>query len=130
MCLACVQLIKPQAAAQNSAPSLSDVVDVEHLVSSGLFDNEEVVKKLAEFLPAGTPVTAENMKENVNSPQFKQAITMFNEALRSGGLATVMASFGLEAKDIGPNATIEDFLKAIQKQAQSEKVEEMDTEKP
>jgi hypothetical protein len=100
------------------------------LVSSGLFDNDEVVKKLAEFLPEGTPVTAENMKENVNSPQFKQAISMFNEALRSGELATIMSSFGLEARDIGPNATIEDFLKAIQKQAQSDKsVENMDTEK-
>lgn len=108
---------------------MSDVVNVEHIVSSGLFDNPEVVKKLAEYLPEGTPVTAENMKENVNSPQFKQAVTMFNEALRSGGLATVMASFGLEASDVGPNATIEDFLKAIQRQAQKEKVESMDTEK-
>lgn len=84
---------------------------------------------MAEFLPEGTPVTPANMKENVNSPQFKQAIQMFNEALRSGGLATIMASFGLEAKDIGPNATIEDFLKAIQKQTSKEGVEKMDTEK-
>jgi len=79
------------------------------------------VRKLAEYLPEGTPVTAENMKDNVNSPQFKQAISMFNEALRSGELATVMSSFGLESKDIGPHSTIEDFLKAIQKQAQDQK---------
>eukprot|EP01127_Copromyxa_protea_P004662 TRINITY_DN14493_c0_g1_i1.p1 TRINITY_DN14493_c0_g1~~TRINITY_DN14493_c0_g1_i1.p1 ORF type:complete len:358 (+),score=108.33 TRINITY_DN14493_c0_g1_i1:36-1076(+) len=117
------------AQSQQNTPSLNDVVDVEHIVASGLFNNEEVVKKLAEYLPEGTPVTAENMKDNVNSPQFKQAISMFNEALRTGELATIMASFGLEAKDIGPNATIEDFLKAIQNQAQKDKVEGMETEK-
>ena len=104
------------------------MVDVEHLVSSGLFDNEEVVKKLAEYLPEGTPITTENMKENINSPQFKSAISMFNEALRSGELATIVSSFGLDAKDIGPNATIEDFLKAIQKQAEKDKEHKMDTE--
>jgi len=115
---------------QLQTPSLVDVVDVEHLVNSGLFDNEEVVRRLAEYLPEGSPVTVENMKENVNSPQFKQAVAMFNEALKSGELAAVMTSFGLDTKDIGPNSTIEDFLRALQKQAREKKEEStMDVEK-
>jgi len=105
-------------------PSLNEVVDVDEIISKGLFENEEVVKQLAEFLPEGSPVTAENMKEHVRSPQLQQAIGMFNAALRSGELESVMASFGLNTSSIGPNSTIEDFLLAIQKQAKDEKNEE------
>jgi len=108
-------------------PSLSDIVDADNLINSGLFDNPAVVAKLAEFLPEG-PVTAENLKENIRSPQFQQAVSLFNQALRSGQMASIMMSFGLDASSIGPNATIEDFLLAIQKKAKEEKKDEkMDT---
>jgi len=113
--------------AQRVEPSLTDVVNVDEIVKSGLFENEQVVNKLAEFLPEGH-VTAENMKENINSIQFKQAVRLFNEALRSGELATIMTSFGLESSSIGPNSTIEDFLMAIQRQAKKED-NNMDTSK-
>jgi len=101
-------------------PSLSDVVNSEEILKSGILDNEEIVKKLVEFLPEGQ-VTAENLKENLNSPQFKEAIRNFNQALRSGELATIAVSFGLDASSIGPNSSIEDFLLAIQKQSKDEK---------
>jgi len=106
-------------------PSLGDVLDADNLISSGLFDNPAVVTKLAEFLPEG-PVTAENLKDNVHSPQFQQAVSMFNQALRSGQMASIMSSFGLDSSAIGPNSTIEDFLLAIQKKAK-EKNDKMDT---
>lgn len=63
------------------------------------------------------------MKDNLRSPQFQQAVSLFNAALRSGDLAGIVASFGLDASSIGPNGTIEDFLLAIQKQAKKESEE-------
>ena len=102
---------------------LTDVCNGDEIVKSGLFEHEDVVKKLAEFLPEG-PVTAENMKDNVRSPQFQQAVALFNAALRSGDLAGIMASFGLDPSSVGPNGTIEDFLLAIQKQAKQPPTED------
>eukprot|EP01126_Amoeba_proteus_P006263 TRINITY_DN12189_c0_g1_i1.p1 TRINITY_DN12189_c0_g1~~TRINITY_DN12189_c0_g1_i1.p1 ORF type:complete len:259 (-),score=67.10 TRINITY_DN12189_c0_g1_i1:72-848(-) len=112
------------------APSLQDVVDVEHIINSGLLDDPEVVKKLVEFLPEGTEITAQNLKDNVNSPQFKQAIASFNEALRSGEMQSVMMLFGLDTASVGPNPTLEHFLMAVQRQAEKEKEQSdrMDTE--
>jgi hypothetical protein len=97
-------------------PTLMDVVNVEEILKSGLLENEEIVKKLVEFLPEGH-VNAENLKDNLNSSQFKEAVRNFNQALRSGELSTIVQSFGLDASNIGPNSTIEDFLLAVQKSA-------------
>jgi len=97
-------------------PTLMDVVNVEEILKSGLLDNPEIVKKLVEFLPEGH-VNAENLKDNLNSSQFKEAVRNFNQALRSGELSTIVQSFGLDASNIGPNSTIEDFLLAVQKDA-------------
>jgi len=97
-------------------PTLMDVVNVEEMLKSGLLDNEEIVKKLVEFLPEGQ-VNAENLRDNLNSSQFKEAVRNFNQALRSGELSTIVQSFGLDASNIGPNSSIEDFLHAIQKDA-------------
>jgi len=109
-------------------PSLKDIINVDEILASGLFDRPEVVAKLAEYLPEGQ-VTAENLRENIRSPQFQQAVSMFNQALRTGQLAGIMSSFGLDASSVGPHATIEDFLRAIQKKAkeEAEKEKQMDT---
>jgi hypothetical protein len=97
-------------------PTLMDVVNVEEILKSGLLENDDIVKKLVEFLPEGH-VNAENLKDNLNSSQFKEAVRNFNQALRSGELSTIVQSFGLDASNIGPNSTIEDFLLALQKDA-------------
>jgi hypothetical protein len=99
---------------------LSDVVNVEEIIKSGLLDNEDIVKKLLEFLPEGSNLTVENLRENLNSAQFKEAVRNFNQALRSGELASIAISFGLDASSLGPNSTIEDFLLAIQKSSKEE----------
>jgi hypothetical protein len=104
---------------QPKEPSLKDIINVDEILASGLFDRPEVVSKLAEFLPEGQ-VTAENLRENIRSPQFQQAVSMFNQALRTGQLAGIMSSFGLDASSVGQHATIEDFLRAIQKKAKEE----------
>jgi len=97
-------------------PSLMDVVNIEEIVKSGILENEEIVKKLVEFIPPeSNHITAENLKDNLNSNQFKEAVRNFNQALKSGELSSIAMSFGLDASGIGPNSTIEDFLQAIQK---------------
>jgi len=103
----------------DKAPQLNDIINPDDVVASGLFEHPDVVQKLAEFLPQG-PVTAQNMKEHVRSAQFQQAVTLFNQALRSGEMATIMTNFGIDASTIGPNATIEDFLLAVQKQVKKD----------
>jgi len=123
------RIISELTQAQPKGPSLKDIVNVDEILNSGLFDSPEVVAKLAEFLPEGQ-VTAANMKDNIRSPQFSQAVSMFNQALRTGQMTGIMSSFGLDPSTVGPNATIEDFLRAIQKKAKEdtkEKEKNMDT---
>jgi hypothetical protein len=121
------QLLSEITHNQNKEPSLKDIINVDEIISSGLFDRPEVVAKLVEFLPEGQQVTAENLRENIRSPQFQQAVSMFNQALRTGQLTGIMSSFGLDPSSVGPNATIEDFLKAIQRKAKEESEKKMDT---
>jgi len=112
----------PRQEPEDKTPQLQDIVNPEEIVNSGLFENEALVTQLAEFLPPGH-VTRENMHENIRSAQFQQAVSLFNQALRSGEMATIMTSFGLDATQLGPNPTIEDFLLAVQKQAKKEQDE-------
>jgi len=107
-------------AKEKAEPQLMDIVNVDEIIKSGLLDNEEIVKKLVEYLPEGSNITKENIKDNLNSNQFKEAVRNFHIALKSGELATIAMSFGLDASSIGPNSTIEDFLLAIQKKANKE----------
>jgi len=102
--------------------SLVDVINIEEIIKSGLLDHEEIVKKLVEFLPEGN-ITAENLKDNLHSPQLKSAIRLFNQALQGGELSAISLSFGLDISAMGPNSTIEDFLLAIQNQVKKENEE-------
>jgi len=113
------RIISELTLAQPKGPSLKDIINVDEILNSGLFDSPEIVAKLAEFLPEG-PVSAENLKENIRSPQFSQAVSMFNQALRSGQMSAIISSFGLDPSSVGPNATIEDFLRVIQKKAKED----------
>jgi len=120
------QLLSQITHSHPKEPSLKDIINVDEILASGLFDRPEVVAKLAEYLPEGQ-VNAENLRENIRSPQFQQAVSMFNQALRTGQLAGIMSSFGLDPSSLGPHSTIEDFLRAIQKKVESEKEKSMDT---
>jgi len=117
------QLLSQIQQTQTKEPSLKDIINVDEILASGLFERPEVIAKLVEYLPEGQ-VNAQNLRENIRSPQFQQAVSMFNQALRTGQLAGIMSSFGLNSSSIGPNSTIEDFLRAIQKKAQEEKAKE------
>jgi len=122
------QLLSQIQQTQTKEPSLKDIINIDEILASGLFERPEVVTKLAEYLPEGQ-VNAQNLRENIRSPQFQQAVSMFNQALRTGQLGGIMSSFGLDPSSVGPHSTIEDFLRAIQKKAQEEKEKEkhMDT---
>jgi len=123
------RLGQPQGQA-DTAPSLSDVVDPDAIVSSGLFEQPKVLEALSSFLPEGQ-VTAGNLREHVRSAQFRQAVQMFNAALRSGQLNAMLASFGLSSAPGASNlSTIEQFLAAVQRKAkEDEKEDTMDTSK-
>jgi len=115
-----LQQLLSQITQQPKEPSLKDIINVDEILASGLFDQPDVVAKLAEFLPEGQ-ITVANLRENIRSPQFQQAVAMFNQALRTGQLSGIMSSFGLDPSSVGPNSTIEDFLRAIQKKVEQEK---------
>jgi len=118
-----LQQLLSQLTQTTKEPSLKEIINADEILASGLFDQPEVVAKLAEYLPQGQ-VTAQNLKENIRSPQFQQAVAMFNQALRTGQLAGIMSSFGLDPSSIGPNSSIEDFLRAIQKKAKEEQAKD------
>jgi len=78
-----------------------------NLFMLGLCSHVFCFQSLSTFLPSG-PVTAENLREHVRSAQFRQAVQMFNAALRSGQLNAMLASFGLSSAGANPNvSTIE-----------------------
>lgn len=56
-------------------------------------------ERLKPFLPEGEelPSTAAQLEETVKSPQFRQALHSFSEALATGQLASVLKQFGLPA---------------------------------
>jgi len=116
-----------QPSAEQVAPSLGDVIDPDKIIASGLFDQPAVLQELGKYLPGDGNVTVANLKEHVRSPQFQQAVEMFNAALRSGQLNTILQSFGLPpSTSTSGLSTIEDFLAAIQKQAKEKKEDKMD----
>jgi len=111
---------KPQA----PETSLSDILNIEEVIKSGLLDNDKVLEKLAEYLPEGESVNMENLRENLNSNQFKEAIRTFNAALQGGELKNIASSFGLDASTLGANAKVEDFLIAVQNKVNKENEKE------
>jgi len=108
--------------------SLGDVVDVDRIIASGLFDHPEIVAELSKYLPEG-PVSAANLKEHIRSPQFRQAVNMFNSALKAGQLEQILQSFGLPASPGTTLSSIEEFLAAVQQQAKDQKEDKMDLSK-
>ncbi|XP_038051330.1 proteasomal ubiquitin receptor ADRM1-B-like isoform X2 [Patiria miniata] len=92
----------------------------------------EVQEKLIPFLPEGEslPKDPEQLRQTLQSPQFKQALLMFTAAFQSGQLGPLMGQFGLvaEATDAANRGDLEAFGKALQKQTGGAK--EKKDEKP
>jgi len=59
---------------------------------------------------------AESVRDNVASPQFNQAMSMFSTLLESGQLGPLVQQFdmGAEAVTAAEAGNMEDFVKALQ----------------
>jgi 26S proteasome regulatory subunit N13 len=87
-----------------------------------LLSNPEFLEKVKEFIPKEEKkdvkdLTAEDLKDTVQSPQFKQAVSMFSMAFNSGQLGPLVREFGLSDSAIAAadKGNMQAFVQALQK---------------
>jgi len=104
------------APAQQESVDLSTSFSTEALLP--LIADKEVQNRLKPFLPAmeDLPSSENELRETVQSPQFKQALSIFSAALQSGQLAPLMQQFKLSqpAVDAAAKGDVIGFMKALQ----------------
>ncbi|KAF9046334.1 proteasome complex subunit Rpn13 ubiquitin receptor-domain-containing protein [Panaeolus papilionaceus] len=115
-------------APQPSELSLTDILTPANLTP--LFSSHpELVSTLFPHLPADLPVppSAEALNQIIRSPQFRAAVSNFDQALRTGLLGSLVTTLGLP-EEAGTGVAA--FLRAIQQQADRERESEnrMDTD--
>ncbi|CAF0847396.1 unnamed protein product [Rotaria sp. Silwood1] len=87
-------------AATTTTSSSKPVIDLCNIITNDnlvpLLANKDVQEKLRAHLPEGStiPNTEEELKESIQSPQFRQAVSAFSVALQSGELGPVLVQFG------------------------------------
>jgi len=106
----------PAAAAQQESVDLSTSFSNEALLP--LMADKEVQNRLKPFLPVveNLPTSQDELRETIQSPQFKQALSIFSAALQSGQLAPLMQQFKLSqpAIDAAAKGDVVGFVKALQ----------------
>jgi 26S proteasome regulatory subunit N13 len=87
-----------------------------------LLSNPDFLEKVKEFIPKDEKkdvkdLTAEDLKDTVQSPQFKQAVSMFSMAFNSGQLGPLVREFGLSDSAIAAadKGNMQAFVQALQK---------------
>ncbi|KAJ7069887.1 adhesion regulating molecule [Mycena amicta] len=99
--------------------SLTDILTPANLAP--LFaSHPELISTLFPHLPPDLPVppSPEALQRIINSPQFRAAVSNFDQALRTGLLGGLVRTLGLpEEAGLG----IEPFLRAVQEQADKDK---------
>jgi len=115
----------------SAGPSVDLSTALTSEVLQPLLSNPDFLQKVKDFLPAeereeGKDLTAADLKGTVQSPQFKQAVSMFSMALQSGQLGPLVREFGL-GEAAGAAADKGDllvFFQALQKEAGAEEKKE------
>ncbi|KAJ6508930.1 adhesion regulating molecule [Mycena sanguinolenta] len=95
--------------------SLTDILTPANLTP--LFTSHpELIPTLFPHLPPDlpTPPSAEALQRIINSPQFRSAVSNFDQALRTGLLGGLVRALGLPEE---AGTGIEPFLRAVQEQA-------------
>jgi len=106
--------------------SLTDILTPDNLAP--LFNSHpDLISAIFPHLPPDLPVTpsADVLQRIVRSPQFRAAVSNFDQALRTGLLGGLVRTLGLPEEagtGVGP------FLRAIQEQADREQEHNMDTD--
>jgi len=95
-----------------------------------LLCDKDVQERLKPFLPAveNLPSTDKEIRETIQSAQFKQALSVFSAALSSGQLGPLMQQFELNksAVDAAAKGDIVAFVKALQESKVGKTEEEED----
>ncbi|ESK94951.1 proteasomal ubiquitin receptor adrm1-like [Moniliophthora roreri MCA 2997] len=120
------QILSSRLGAQGSSSvpdlALTDILTPANI--SPLFTSHpELIPSLFPHLPPDLPMppSEEVLQQVVNSPQFRAAVSNFDQALRTGLLGGLVRGLGLpEEAGLG----IEPFLRAIQEQADRERRED------
>ncbi|EAR90088.2 ubiquitin carboxy-terminal hydrolase 37 receptor-binding site protein (macronuclear) [Tetrahymena thermophila SB210] len=113
------QLLQQYQQRQRDTPNFFEVLTKESLME--LANDEEVQKELIQHLPEGQQ-DVQNLKENLISPQFQQALESLEKALNSNEGGAVLASLGLDQSNFMETLDGSDsFYKAIIKWAESQK---------
>lgn len=108
-----------EAAAAAAKPSIDlyDIMNTENLVP--ILSNKDVQERLRAHLPEGQsiPTSERELRESIQSPQFRQAVETFGMALQTGQLGPVLAQFGLpqEAINAANQGDLQGFAQALEK---------------
>eukprot|EP00039_Didymoeca_costata_P018019 m.331807 g.331807 ORF g.331807 m.331807 type:complete len:340 (+) comp16797_c0_seq1:89-1108(+) len=109
---------------------LTDILSPQQVAP--LLDNEEFVSALTPLLPDGQQ-SLQGLRENVNSPQYAQALQSLDSALQSGDMAAAMSQFGVDPAVVAlGGGGVVGLAHALQQKADEEKdkdVEMKDAEK-
>jgi len=106
--------------------SLTDILTPANLLP--LFnDHPDLIPALFPHLPPDLPVPPSDqvLQRIIHSPQFRAAVSNFDQALRTGLLGGLVRSLGLPEE---AGTGIRAFLRAIQEQADRERNNSMDTD--
>eukprot|EP01134_Creolimax_fragrantissima_P002291 CFRG2291T1 len=100
--------------------SLTDTLTPE--VLDNLLSDKAALEKLKPFLPE--PHTEENMRAVIRSPQFLQALNLFNAALKTGDVP--LESVGVSSEQVKGRTGVDAFVSAIQAEEDQKKKEASD----
>ncbi|KAG5351678.1 hypothetical protein C0989_005271 [Termitomyces sp. Mn162] len=123
------EILGNAAGTEASAPPALSLTDILTPAVLGPLFNEhpELIPALFPYLPPDLPVppSAEVLERIINSPQFRNALANFDQALRTGLLGNLVRGLGLP-EEAGTGVVA--FLRAIQEQADQERGDSMETD--
>ncbi|CAF0966492.1 unnamed protein product [Didymodactylos carnosus] len=123
--LAALESILSQLGGQSAKPSIDlyDIMTSENLVP--ILSNKDIQEKLIPHMPEGEllPKTEYELRQSIQSPQFRQAVSAFSVALQTGQLGPVLSQFGLppDVVQAANKGDISAFAKAMEKHYKKDK---------
>lgn len=90
-----------QQSIRPTSTDLSQVLNADAVLATGVFDDPAIRQNLLQLLPEGQQ-TDSYLETNLRSPQFQQALDALSSALSSESFNSVMANLGI---DPTPGAT-------------------------
>ncbi len=114
------------AAPASAAVGLTDVVTPGDVLDSSIMSDPAVVARLTALLPPNQR-TEEGLRENLRSPQVRQALTSLQSAIAGDSFNEVLANFNLDASGQAASEALQRgdmilaFLEAVKKSVEDSK---------